>query len=1763
MKTKGKGKSESKKAIIGIALAAIMLASVFAGISASAVADNNNNTVDESVDDSGNIEVESQVEEEAVKVMGAGAGTLSVELGASSPSENIDNNTHENEAVFQLRFGATGESIRINNLTVNQTGSIPAPQNLTNISVWVDKNNDGKWDGNDVFAGYINGTTSPSVANDTNLMIELSPAIAVVRDAQKDVIICVNTTKFDLGKTIQMKLESFNATGMGSNEPATQNWIDPAPISSYLIKGTGNVTVSRGAQDVNVTNTEFPFVDAGNNSDVTNRTVIMQINFTAGIETSNLQNVTLQWNTSAPNAANSSNDIDSVYLVNDTNADGKWNTSDASEKIVTPPTSFTNNVGKLEITVPGENEIPMNANRAYLIVVNTTKTFWSNESLAVNITDFNATSAEGYIVSKEYSPKPLASNVTIGRAKIRVGAGKMPIYGRYPAGDNQVNLEIMQFNFTVTAGEVNITHIVLQANLTGTEKMESVDANNTWPRIWWDKNNDGYITPLINRPNESAIALNDTGNFNLSKELNIYGVNVSLITNLTIGGTEENITTGYDSQYVIIAFNTTGSKPTHGNYTKIQINRTVTGYNYTTYDTIAKTSLNDSSDYFNANALRAWNWMSSNPLNVSFDGKPPAGDVKALGGINIPVMQLNLTNQQIPGNPDIEIRSIIVTENGTANATMIKNVSLCIDTDGDGKYDGEPLNASVPFTIDNSSVILTPDTPIAISAPGSKYLLILVNTTDKFELMKTLRFNISNPSLDIYATGTGTPIKFGVTNHSETPLNSSELIAVGTISASLGANTPPDGTVSSEVNATFLPLMQLNFTAGDPEDVNVTGLTITWNGTRISGENATSSIGIANDTNANGEIDWDLGETVINETTFDGNTSVHDLSTWANVTKGNTSSILIYVNTTTATVINLSIGDTLAINISNPSTNYSAKGATSDRAINDTSTTAISSKRLTAYWTGEILIDRLALETDTIIKNETNNNVVLLRFNLTAKNETVNVTSMKIKGMGGINETGNVTGVALRTPADGNVISDRKDFETDDGYVNLTISPALIVVNTTEVDVIANITTTSLSAGDNITVGLYIPATDLKAVGYYSGVPIQNTTVTALSNITVVTGNVTVSAGTNTSATGPITAMNATFVSIMQLNFSATPAMEDVNITGINLTASGLSSDAKNDTWGVGIWNDKNNNGVIDAGDVELGNSTFGVNHTAVFTFHTNLTINGTASQAWANMTFNNTVVYVNTSNDFNVSDYLQVKLVSYNATGNTSGQSLTAFGVPITSNKLTGTGNLTVIDTGKPPNANIVAGVNYTVPVWQLNMSTNHENATLENITLWFNGTAAADIAKVDLYNDTNANATVDANETIIATNLTAIGADGKVILNLTKTIYINTTPVQSFLVTVNTTSSFKDNHTIGFNITKNSSADVRAKGVVSGIVMATNYTVPKNSSILTGKCSIDVYNTTQPTGPVYANQSAPNVEVLELNFSAPCCNVDIQNITLQESGTAKVKDDPRGVTNISVWYGSVCYNSTAQFATEDGSLVINTTGLKLNCLATNLVTIKVNTTDNLTTGQTLLFKVNRTFGTGYNATCNASQKTPYSNETGEINNTITVTAAVADTINLKVGWNFISVPKKLKDSCDTFGELFDVPEIDQIYAYDPTTTPSWITPAATDHVLVLDGYWMNATAGVDISLEYKTEGQTVPTTKELTGKKWNAIGFSDTTATTAENTLISIKGSWSTVLGWDATNQKYEDAIFEPGLLDNMNPKKGYWVWMTKNDTLSAISA
>jgi hypothetical protein len=164
--------------------------------------------------------------------------------------------------------------------------------------------------------------------------------------------------------------------------------------------------------------------------------------------------------------------------------------------------------------------------------------------------------------------------------------------------------------------------------------------------------------------------------------------------------------------------------------------------------------------------------------------------------------------------------------------------------------------------------------------------------------------------------------------------------------------------------------------------------------------------------------------------------------------------------------------------------------------------------------------------------------------------------------------------------------------------------------------------------------------------------------------------------------------------------------------------------------------------------------------------------------------------------------------------------------------------------------------------------------------------------------------------------------------------------------------------------------------------------------------------------------------------------------------------------------------------------------------------------------------------------------------------------------TFTLQTDWNFMSVPKKLENA--TFGWLLSGISFSAAWGYN-ASSGQWVSLTSSSAVEVLNGYWINSNEAATVNLTFISAGQQVPASKALTGKKWNAIGYSDTTATTADHALMSVNTTWSTALGWNATAQAYDDSIVNGinATATSMLPCKGYWLWMTADDTLSALSA
>jgi hypothetical protein len=170
---------------------------------------------------------------------------------------------------------------------------------------------------------------------------------------------------------------------------------------------------------------------------------------------------------------------------------------------------------------------------------------------------------------------------------------------------------------------------------------------------------------------------------------------------------------------------------------------------------------------------------------------------------------------------------------------------------------------------------------------------------------------------------------------------------------------------------------------------------------------------------------------------------------------------------------------------------------------------------------------------------------------------------------------------------------------------------------------------------------------------------------------------------------------------------------------------------------------------------------------------------------------------------------------------------------------------------------------------------------------------------------------------------------------------------------------------------------------------------------------------------------------------------------------------------------------------------------------------------------------------------------------------------------LTLEAGWNFISVPKRLASGYSTAQQVFGSVDTDghSIFGYDATS--GWAAMSSDSVVSPLEGIWIYSASQVELHPAFATDPLQVPPTKQLSAD-WNAIGFSDLTAASADSALTSVEDSWTVLIGFDADSQTYEISIINNAPSGDahdedrlMNCWKGYWLHATTACQLAAISS
>jgi hypothetical protein len=168
-----------------------------------------------------------------------------------------------------------------------------------------------------------------------------------------------------------------------------------------------------------------------------------------------------------------------------------------------------------------------------------------------------------------------------------------------------------------------------------------------------------------------------------------------------------------------------------------------------------------------------------------------------------------------------------------------------------------------------------------------------------------------------------------------------------------------------------------------------------------------------------------------------------------------------------------------------------------------------------------------------------------------------------------------------------------------------------------------------------------------------------------------------------------------------------------------------------------------------------------------------------------------------------------------------------------------------------------------------------------------------------------------------------------------------------------------------------------------------------------------------------------------------------------------------------------------------------------------------------------------------------------------------------------LNHGWNFISVPRRLaEENCTTLSLFASVDTAGHsIFIFNPAAE-GWTALKAGDKISPLQGIWIYSNQVIELRPVFDTDRRQVPPAKKLAAG-WNAIGFSDFEAATANSSLTSVENLWSTLIGFDSAHQVYEASIINNAPQDDphsekrpLSPWKGYWLYMTGEGELAAVS-
>ncbi len=1119
---------------------------------------------------------------------------------------------------------------------------------------------------------------------------------------------------------------------------------------------------------------------------------------------------------------------------------------------------------------------------------------------AGNVTSTGAISAQAIteVVNGSSSNATIVGNITI------TGTDLLP--NAIQAGTS--NVSVVRFYFAPSGEQMNITEI----NLTRTGTATSTDILAIGLYNSSGANDNTTIATLI-AWNSSARAdgtYNFSGiGFNVTTSGNylfvVANISSTAVAGRTVGfklynNSNVSITSAVSGQAIMSTLVTTSTNnATLGNLT------------------IKGTSMMPSTVFLNTNGTD----NATQAIRINFT---------ALGE-DVNITEINLTRTGTATVADIlEVAIYNTTDNATGGAYSIENATLIAKNSSAPRADGTYTFRNIAWNVSNAT---------------NGFLLVAYNVSRSATGGRTVGFAITGTA-NVTSTGAVSGMSASEVMITEASNNATIVGNLTITGTDLLAGAIPTGTANVSVARFYF--------APSGEQMNVTQINLTRTGTATDADIV--AVGLYNSSSDNGNVYTANASLIAWNYSVPRADGTYNFSALGlNVTTGG-NYLLVVINVSSNAVAGRTVGFKLYNN-----SNVSITSAVSGQAIMSTLVTTSSINATLSNFT--IVGTSMMPSTIYINTNGTDNATQAARFNFSAIGEGLNITGINITRTGTAtaadilevaiyNTTPNATGGAFSIE-NATLIAKNSSAPRADGTYNFSgIAWNVSGVTNGYLLIAFNV---SRSATGGRTVGFMINnIANVSATGAVSGRSVSAVFVSGASNNATIVGNLTITGTDLLPGTIPVGTSN---VSVIRFYFA--PSGEQMNVTQINLTRTGTTTDAE--ILAVGLFNSSSDNGNVYTSNASLvawNSSAPRADGTYNFT-GLNLNVTTAGNYLLVVVNFSSTAVAGRTVG-FVVSPVANISVTSA-----VSGQAITS--TIVTTSSINATlSNFTITGISMAPSTTYINrnGTDNATQALRLNFSAIGEGMNVTEINLTRTGTATvADILEVAIYN-TTPNATGGAfsieNATLIAKNSSAPRADGTYTF---RNIAWNVSGVTNgfLLISYNVSRDATAGRTVGFTVSR--IANITAKGTVSAISLTpTLLTEASGNATIVGNITITGTSDT-PSGIL---PGTTNVSATRFTFDASGEQMNVTAINISRTGTATDSDIIAvGLYNSSS-DGANVFTANATLIAWNSSVpsngVYNFSGLGFNVSAStdNVLLVVFNISSSAVSPRTVGFMIN-----------------------------------------------------------------------------------------------------------------------------------------------------------------------------------------------------------